>query len=27
MACELQVDGAEKPALLAEWIVLSLQRS
>lgn len=27
MACELQVDGANKPALLAEWIVLSLQRS
>lgn len=27
MACELQVDGADKPALLAEWIVLSLQRA
>jgi len=27
MACELQVAGADRPALLAEWIVLSLQRS
>ena len=27
MACELTVDGADKPALLAEWVVLSLERS
>ena len=27
MGCELRVDGADKPALLAEWIVLCLQRS
>lgn len=27
MACELQVVGADKPALLAEWVVLGLERS
>lgn len=27
IACELRVVGAEKPAVLAEWVVLGLERS